>query len=48
MTLKIIHVIYRNEIPLKNINLKGFRAEQFCQGNLFIIFFSNPRAYIDK
>ena len=30
---------------VKNINLKSFRAEQFCLGKFFSIFYSNPTAF---
>ena len=45
MTLKIIPIIFRDEIPSKNINFKSFRADQFCLENFFSIFYSKPRAF---
>ena len=41
---KIIPITYWDEIPSKNKNFKSFNAEQFFLGNLFSIFYSNPRA----
>ena len=46
MTLKNIPITYWDEIPSKIINEKSFRAEQFCQGKFFSIFYSNPRAFL--